>query len=182
MRWLDFAMDPLPDIFGPGKVAFKFKDAFLKQPFTDVQITTAYQYVTERMDTPGGAIAITTYGGKVNDVDSVATASVQRNAVFTMSCTPGWQDASEAEKYMDWSRSCYRDIFAGTGGAPVPGLQTAGCIIAHPDNDLADPNWNKTGIPWYVFYYHHNYPRLQKIKATWDPLNIFHHSLSVKLP
>ncbi|MDP9041006.1 MAG: BBE domain-containing protein, partial [Bacteroidota bacterium] len=34
--------------------------------------------------------------------------------------------------------------------------------------------------PWYQFYYQHHYPRLQQIKAKWDPLNIFHHALSIK--
>jgi hypothetical protein len=62
----------------------------------------------------------------------------------------------------------------------VPGERCGGCIIAHPDNDLADPVWNKTGVPWYYFYYQHHYPRLQQIKARWDPLNIFHHALSVE--
>lgn len=180
MPWLEFALNPFPDVFPEGKIAFKFKDAFLLKPFTDAQIKTAYKYLTERNDTPGGCIALATYGGKINEVASDATASAERNAIFSMSCTPGWTDPSETEKYMDWARSCYRDLFAETGGAPVPGTRTGGCIIAHPDNDLADPHWNKTGVPWYRFYYQDNYPRLQKIKAKWDPLNIFHHALSVE--
>jgi aclacinomycin oxidase len=180
ISWLEFALNPFPDIFPPGKGAFKFKDAFLLKPFTDQQIRTVYRYVTERTDTPGGSVGMATYGGKVNTVASGETASAQRSAIFTMSCTPGWTDPAEAEKYMDWSRSCYRDLFAETGGAPVPGTRTGGCIIAHPDNDLADPAWNNTGIPWHAFYYQDNYPRLQRIKATWDPLNIFHHALSIQ--
>jgi FAD/FMN-containing dehydrogenase len=81
---------------------------------------------------------------------------------------------------MEWVRKCYSDLYQETGGVPVPGKQTGGCIIAHPDNDIADPNWNKSGLPWHALYYQDNYSRLQKIKATWDPLNIFRHGLSVE--
>ena len=180
MSWLEFAMKPLPDILPENKIAFKFKDAFLLKPFTDQQIKTAYRYLTEMRDTPGAPITLVSYGGKINDVPADATASVQRNAIISMSCTPGWTDPGEADKYMRWARSCYADLFAEDGGAPVPGERSGGCIIAHPDNDLADPAWNKTGVPWFQFYYQHHYPRLQKIKSRWDPHNIFHHALSVE--
>jgi hypothetical protein len=180
MSWLQFALNPLPDIFPEHKIAFKFKDAFLLKPFTDHQLKTAFKYLTEITDTPGGSIAMASYGGKINEVPADATASVQRSAIISMSCTPGWADPAEEKKYMNWARSCYQDLFAENGSAPVPGERSGGCIIAHPDNDLADPAWNKTGVPWHQFYYQHHYPRLQQIKAKWDPLNIFHHALSVK--
>jgi hypothetical protein len=180
MSWLEFSLNPLPDIFPEQKIAFKFKDAFLLKPFTNHQLKMAYKYLTEYTDTPGASIGMATYGGKVNDVPADATASVQRSAIISMSCTPGWLDPGEEKKYMDWARSCYQDLFAEDGGAPVPGERSGGCIIAHPDNDLADPARNKTGIPWYHFYYQHHYPRLQQIKTKWDPLNIFCHALSVE--
>jgi hypothetical protein len=180
MSWLQFALKPLPDIFSEQKIAFKFKDAFLLKPFTDQQLKTAYKYLTEMTDTPGAPIVMATYGGKVNDVASDETATAQRSAIITMSCTPVWADPAEEKKYMHWARSCYQELFSDAGGAPVPGDRYGGCIIAHPDNDLADPSWNKTAVPWYQFYYQHHYPRLQHIKARWDPLNIFHHALSVK--
>jgi hypothetical protein len=31
-------------------------------------------------------------------------------------------------------------------------------------------------------YFRDNYPRLQPVKARWDPLDIFHHALSIRLP
>jgi FAD binding domain/Berberine and berberine like len=180
MSWLDFALDPFANENAPKKIAFKFKDAFLLKPYSEAQIKTIYKYVSDRTDTAGAAVGMASYGGKINEVDSDATACAQRNVIFATSTTPVWENAEEEDKYMDWARSCYRDLYAESGGCPVPGTRTAGCIIAHPDNDLADPKWNKTGVPWYTFYYLDHYPRLQKIKADWDPLNIFHHALSVK--
>jgi FAD binding domain/Berberine and berberine like len=180
MSWLQFALRPMPDNNSEEKIAFKFKDAFLLKPLTEYQLNTVYKYLTEMTDTPGAAIALATYGGKVNEVPADATATAQRNAIITMSCTPVWTDPSEEKKYMSWARTCYQELFKDQGGAPVPGDQYGGCMIAHPDNDLADPAWNKTGVPWHQFYYQQHYPRLQKIKARWDPLNIFHHALSVR--
>src|SRR5699024_9521727 len=48
------------------------------------------------------------------------------------------------------------------------------------DLDLADPQWNTSGVSWHELYHRHNYPRLQKVKAAWDPLNLFHHDFSVR--
>ena len=81
---------------------------------------------------------------------------------------------------MAWVRRFYRDLFADTGGVPIPAEVSSGASINHPDIDLADPEWNASGVPWHTMYYRGNYPRLQQVKARWDPLNIFHHALSVR--
>ena len=77
-------------------------------------------------------------------------------------------------------RAFYRALFADTGGVPVPGEYADGAKINHPDADLADPAWNTSGVPWYTLYYKDNYPRLQQVKARYDPQNIFHHALSIR--
>jgi len=178
--WVNFALNPFPDIFSGPKAAFKVKDAFLCRPFTHQQIKTIYHYLTEYKDVPGGNVGLATYGGQVNNNKSDATASAQRGAIIDAACAVGWLNPEDEAKSMEWVRQCYRDLFAETGGVPVPGNQTGGCIIAHADNDIADPEWNKSGVPWYTLYYQGNYGRLQKVKETWDPLNIFRHRLSVE--
>ena len=52
----------------------------------------------------------------------------------------------------------------------------------HCDVDLADPAWNTSGQPWSTLYFKGNYPRLQQIKARYDPADVFRHPLSVQLP
>jgi aclacinomycin oxidase len=37
-------------------------------------------------------------------------------------------------------------------------------MINHPDVDLADPDWNTSGVPWHALYYK----------------NVFHHALSIR--
>ncbi|MEP6596556.1 MAG: FAD-binding protein [Ginsengibacter sp.] len=179
MTWLEFALRPFPDIFTDQKGSFKLKDAFLLEPFSRQQIKVVYNNLT-KSDTPGGFIALATYGGKVNTIAADATASVQRSAMLTTACVAGWLNLEEENKYLEWVRSCYRDIYIHSGGVPVPDKNIGGCMIAHPDNDLADTHWNQSGLPWHTFYYQNNYPRLQRVKAQWDPLNIFQHTLSVQ--
>jgi hypothetical protein len=181
--WLAFALDPFPELFRTGmeSVLVKIKDAFLRRRFTDRQIAVAYHYLTRPdFDVPGGMLGLATYGGKVNAVAPDATASAQRDSILTTACAAGWMDSRDAARHLTWVRTLYRDLFAETGGVPVPGPVNDGALINHPDVDLADPEWNTSGVPWYTLYYKDNYARLQRIKARWDPRNVFHHALSIR--
>lgn len=168
MSWLEFALNPFPDMFGfpPGGVSVKVKDALLKKRFTDRQIGVAYDYLTRTdHDVMGGMLGLATYGGRINTVAPDATASAQRGSILDMACTTGWLDPREEAKNLTWVRAFYRDRFAESGGVPVPGEAYDGAFINHPDTDLADPALNTSGVPWYRLYYKDNYPRLQRIKA-----------------
>jgi aclacinomycin oxidase len=183
MSWLRFALDPLPELFrgATGDVLVKVKDALLRQRFTDRQMAVAFQYLTRTdVDVPGGMLGLATYGGKVNTVAADATASPQRDSILDVACTAGWGDQKDEAHTMAWVRAFYRDLFAETGGVPVPGDVADGAMINHPDVDLADPEWNTSGVPWSTLYYKDNYPRLQRVKARWDPLDVFHHALSIR--
>lgn len=183
MSWLDFALDPFPDLFGtsPAGASVKVKDALLKRRLTERQVAVAYQYLTRTdHDVVGGMLGFATYGGRVNLVPPDATASAGRNAIFDSACNAGWLDPREEARNLTWVREFYRDLFAETGGVPVPGEANDGALINHPDVDLADPAWNTSGVPWHTIYYQTNYPRLQRVKARWDPQNVFRHGLSVR--
>jgi aclacinomycin oxidase len=183
MSWLDFALDPLPDLFAmpPGGASVKVKDALLKKRLTDRQIETAFDHLTSSADDVlGGMLGLATYGGRINSVASDATAAAQRGAILDMACTTGWLEPAEEAANLRWVRAFYRDLFQETGGAPVPGERYDGALINHPDTDLADPSLNTSGVPWYTLYYQGNYPRLQRVKAKWDPRNVFRHTLSVR--
>lgn len=180
MRWLEFALQPFPDIFVEQRAAFKVKDALLRAPYTPAQAGIIYRYLTTHNDVPGGAVGVATFGGKMNAVAPDATAFPQRDSIMATACNAGWMDPADEAKSLAWARSLYQELFAGTGGLPVPGGQAGGCLIAHPDADLADEQFNKSGVPWHVFYYLDNYQRLQRVKRKWDPLGIFRHVLSVE--
>jgi FAD/FMN-containing dehydrogenase len=183
MSWLEFALNPLPDLFAapPGGVSAKVKDAMLKRPLTDRQIGVAHDYLTRAdHDVMGGMLGLATYGGRINAVAPDATASAQREAILDLACTTGWLDPRDEAKNLAWVRAFYRDLFAESGGVPVPGEAYDGAFINHPDTDLADPALNTSGVPWHTLYYQANYPRLQRVKARWDPRDVFRHVLGVR--
>ena len=183
MSWLEFALNPFPDLFTmpPGGVSTKVKDALLKKRLTDRQIAVAYDYMTRTdYDVMGGAFGFATYGGRINTVAPDATASAQRDSIFDMACNTGWIDPRDESKNLTWVRAFYQDLFAESGGVPAPGDVYEGGFINHPDTDLADPALNKSGVPWHTLYYKENYPRLQRIKARYDPRDVFRHALSIR--
>ena len=62
MSWLEFALNPFPDLFAapPGGVSAKVKDALLNKRLTDRQIGVAYDYLTRTdHDVMGGTHCIT---------------------------------------------------------------------------------------------------------------------------
>ena len=184
MSWLEFAMNPFPDLFAapPGGISAKVKDALLKRRLTDRQIGVAYDYLTRTdHDVMGGMLGLATYGGRINAVASDATASAQRDSILDMACTAGWLDPGDEAKNLAWVRAFYRDLFAESGGVPIPSPACDGTLINHPDTDLADPALNTSGVPWHTLYYKVGYPRLQRIKARWDPRDVFRHALSIRV-
>jgi len=180
--WLQFALNPFPELFQPGydKAKAKIKDALLRRPFSEDQIATIYKYLTSS-DPVGGGLGMATYGGQVNTVKPGATASAQRDCILDVACNTGWADPDGEAASLNWVRNFYKDLFAATGGVPVPNEQNGGCMVNHPDTDTVEPQWNNSGIPWSTLYYQDNYPRLQQVKQKWDPANVFHHALSVRL-
>jgi FAD binding domain/Berberine and berberine like len=183
MSWLEFALNPLPDLFAapPGGVRAKVKDALLKKRLTDRQIEVAYDYLTRAdHDIMGGMLGLASYGGRINTISPEATASAQRGSILDIACNVGWLDSAEDAKNLTWVRAFYRELFAESGGVPVPGDACDGALINHPDVDLADPVLNTSGVHWHTLYYQKNYPRLQRIKAQWAPRNVFQHALSIR--
>lgn len=167
----------------PGGVSTKVKDALLRKRLNDRQIAVTYEYLTRTdHDVMGGMLGLATYGGRINTIGPEATASVPRCSILDLAVNTGWLGPREAARNLAWVRAFYAELFADTGGVPVPGEAYEGAFINHPDTDLRDPALNASGVPWHTLYYGANYPRLQRIKARWDPRNVFRHALSVQAP
>jgi hypothetical protein len=193
-------VDPKPQVIDVGEGAFlhttmersiaetpsgrgKYKAGYLKKGYTDEQIVAMYRGLTDPTYTgPASSVLLIPYGGKVNTVPSGATAAAQRDVVAKMVLSASWEAATDDAKHIAWARKVYADIYRDTGGVPVPNEINAGSYINYPDVDLADPAYNTSGVPWHDLYYLGNYPRLQQIKAKWDPRNVFHHKLSIQPP
>lgn len=164
-----------------GGHAFKSKAAFLRARWTDGQIATVHKYLNDGDERWGASVYLTALGGQVNAAGPADTAFPHRNSIFSVVYDLTWEDPGN-EGELAWIRRFYRDVYAETGGVPVAGKANDGCYINYPDADVADPEWNTSGVPWHALYYGDNYPRLQRVKARWDPRNVFRHRLSVRPP
>ncbi|GAB3703041.1 FAD-binding oxidoreductase [Nocardiopsis oceani] len=177
LTWLGFALRSQDGEIG----RLKIKDAFLRRGFDDRQTAAVYRHLTE--DAPDAyfsTVALDTYGGRVNTVAEDATASAQRDSPLRVWAIVAWGEPEDDQRHLDWARSLFQEVFAGTGGVPAPGTGADGTFVNHPDTDYADPGWNTSGVPWHDLYYKDNYPELRRVKARWDPRNVFRHSLSIE--
>ncbi|WP_024805152.1 FAD-binding oxidoreductase [Nocardia sp. BMG51109] len=160
----------------------KVKAAYLRQPYTTEQLRICYRRLSDPRCVGETQLEFLPFGGAINAVAPGATAMPARDTFMKMMIHAAWRLPVDDERHLAWARETYRDLYADTGGVPVPDARNGGSYINYPDPDLADPRWNASGLPWHAFYYGSNYPRLQRVKAEWDPKNIFHHELSVELP
>jgi hypothetical protein len=158
-----------------------FKSAYLRQPFSTDQAETMYrQLAHDARGNPTAGVTLSSFGGQVNAVAPGATASVHRDSAFKALWGIFWTDPAQEADSLAWIRESYRDVFAGTGGVPIPSASTDGCYVNYPDADLGDPRWNTSSVPWHRLYYGDNYPRLQRVKRDWDPGDVFRHRQSVR--
>ncbi|MEU9882665.1 BBE domain-containing protein [Streptomyces phaeochromogenes] len=72
-----------------------------------------------------------------------------------------------------------KGVHSATGGFPVPNDQQDGGYVNYPDVDIRDPYQNSSGVPWYTILYKDDHPRLQRVRNTYDPRNVFRHGLSL---
>ncbi|MFH9396322.1 FAD-binding oxidoreductase [Streptomyces sp. NPDC017413] len=171
------------DPYAGGRYPFKAKAALLRTAWTRKQIRTLHRYLTRGGDEhQASAVYLSTLGGRINTVPATATAIPHRDCLFSATYETSWWPGVDGDAQLTWVRDLYRDVYADTGGVPVPGAANGGAYINYPDTDLTDPRWNTSGVPWHTLYYRDNYPRLQRVKARWDPANVFRHAMSVRPP
>ncbi|WP_424186641.1 FAD-binding oxidoreductase [Actinokineospora sp. G85] len=184
LPWLDATWYVTPADTGPAAIAVrrKVKSADLRGTHTPEQVAAVWRHLTTPDFDGLGYIEYMGYGGRVNAVAPTATARVQRSTTLKTFYNIMWTDPANDDKNIRWLQEFYREVHAETGGVPVPGEVNTGAYLNYPDIDLADPAWNTSGVPWHELYYGENYPRLQRVKARYDPLNVFNHALSVRLP
>lgn len=113
-----------------------------------------------------GGIGMDSYGGAINRVASNATAFVHRNALFSSQFSASW-NANDAASVVAANRSWLNN----TWQAMRP-YATGTSYQNYVDPDLAD---------WQHAYYGANLPRLQQVKAKYDPGNLFHFAQSIPL-
>lgn len=169
LPWL-YAMQTYNGV-GPNEYS-KYKSAYMRKPFPAAQIATMWKYLANPATPNSNALVqVEPYGGQINAVDPAATAVAQRSSIMLLQYQTYWTDPADEAVNLDWIRSFYTAMYGADG--PLPDDVMDGCYINYCDADLKD---------WSTLYYKENYARLQRVKAHWDPLNIFNHQQSIALP
>ncbi|MFD7054930.1 FAD-binding oxidoreductase [Streptomyces mirabilis] len=175
--WLDIILQPT--VINPEFTRSKSTGGHMRGVFTEDQIAAMYRSLTDPNHFNGGFVYLAAYGCAINKVASSATAIPQRDSIMKLWYSAVWGDPAHDEAEIEWLRTLRRNVHGATGGFPVPNGRQDGGYINYPDVDLRDPRQNRTGIPWYEIIWKGNYPRLQRVKNTYDPRNVFQHALSL---
>ncbi|WP_084514431.1 FAD-binding oxidoreductase [Nocardia acidivorans] len=157
----------------------KAKSAYLRKAYSTEQLRILYRYFADIRFLGESQLEFLPFGGAVNAVAADATAVPARDSFMKMLIHAAWRLPGDDERFVGWAREGFRELYAETGGVPVPDAANGGSYINYPDPDSADPRWNTSGVPWHELYYGANYDRLCAIKARWDPNTVFQHDLSI---
>ena len=159
------------DPSGPNRRG-KYKSAYMREPFPSAQVDAIWAALTDAsFDNSQALLQVDSYGGMVNAAAPADTAVPQRDSIMKLQFQTYWVDEADTVKNLDWIRRFYTAMYGERG--PVPDGVMDGCYVNYPDVDLTD---------WQHLYYKDNYARLQRVKAAYDPGNVFHHAQSIALP
>jgi FAD/FMN-containing dehydrogenase len=125
-----------------------------------------------RPDLPADNQASVTFlslGGAVRDTASDETAFVHRQAFADAQYLAYWPGSQIAvgEANLQWMRDIYAASF------PILSEGGAGCYVNYCDEELPTTTWPS-------LYYGANLARLRQVKATYDPLDVFAGSQSIR--
>lgn len=168
MPWLEITQSE--NSSGPNRRG-KYKSAYMKGVVPQSQLDTMWTWLTttEHPNFSNALIQIDSYGCRINEVDSGETAVPQRSSIMKLQYQTYWTDAKDDRDNLAWIRGLYKEMYGPDG--PLPDALMDGCYVNYPDADL---------VNWPELYYGANYHRLQQVKTTWDPKNVFNHAQSVR--
>lgn len=170
-----------------GGIRAKYKSAYMKHNFTTAEVKCLYKFLTQEpagADLKGLVVLVDSYGGAINKAPLAdATAIWQRSSIMKLQYISNWTRPEEDTERVKWLGEFYREMYFNPddnplhAATPYPGEQYEGCYINYPDCDMLAYSF------WPQLYYGENglYPFLQSVKRRYDPHNIFHHAMSVRV-
>lgn len=164
----------------------KYKSAYMKRGSTSVEAAVIYKYLSKDIEGTSlhaASFDAHSYGGAVNRREMAErTAITQRGSVIKLQPLTYWEHPEEDAAQTKWLAEFYEELYSGPdadpqhAGTPYWNDQYQGCYINYPDVDMLKYSY------WPQLYYgKENYEHLQAVKRRYDPNNVFHHAMSVRL-
>ncbi len=110
---------------------------------------------TSHLPGPLSIVGFEPLGGAISRVDESETAFPQRQAAFALGIWSGWEDPADDEEIINWTRELH---------VKMTPFAIGGVYSNYLDQDDDDQVKAAFGA---------NYERLQRVKATYDPENLF---------
>lgn len=164
----------------------KYKSAYMRKEFSRKNVEVIFKHLQKvpkgltEEDMSQSLLQVDSYGGKINTVDSAATAIAQRDSIFKLQYQTYWTPRKNDPKYLRWIRRFYHEMYKELGGAPNPKLDRThnvdGCYFNYPDSDLNKIVGKEGALE---LYFLENLDRLKMVKRRWDPNNYFNSAQSI---
>jgi hypothetical protein len=148
-----------PDPVLTQRVSNQFSSGFVRKPFPDKAIKSMREFL-EKVEGEFAGFFFLNWGGAVSRKSPKSTAFYWRKAKFYVEWNSSWIKKSEAARNIFLVRNTRRKL--------QPFI--VGSYINVPDQGI------KNSGP---VYYGANYPRLRRVKAKYDPGNIFNNPQSI---
>jgi Berberine and berberine like/FAD binding domain len=164
----------------------KYKSSYMRENFTPAESKCIYKHLTTtvpNVDLRSMVLSVDSYGGAANAKGTAeTTSSWQRSSIMKTQFQHYWVNPEEDAARLKWTREFFSDLYSQHGesryaGTPYPSERYEGCYINYPDSDMLAYEF------WPQLYYGDKglYPFLQKVKQRYDPNNIFHHAMSIRV-
>jgi FAD/FMN-containing dehydrogenase len=147
--------DPL---LGPGRRNYWKSHSFIE--LSDGAIDVALAYL-EKLPSPECELFIAQLGGAINRVPTDATAYPHRNINYMMNVHGRWADASQDRACIGWARDLFNDMAPHATGSVYVNFMTG------------DEGGRVSQA------YASNYQRLARLKARYDPSNLFRRNRNI---
>jgi FAD/FMN-containing dehydrogenase len=151
------------------KWQFHILSSYVVQPLT---LETLQRLQEQISRAPSGCVVTCSgLGGRVSTIPKDATAFAYRDAIYWIQVQGNWNNFPEKKAAVDWAELTYSQLKPDILN---PVTQTPRAYVGFKQLNLGDS--------YAQAYWEEHYPRLQRVKAKFDPENVFTYPQSVKLP
>lgn len=138
----------------PPDELFQAAGRFVQRPFSHKELERLIEFLDNAPSSRDSSIRVYSLGGAVRDIQTEKTAFPYRQADYIMTIVSSWEVPGEACLHRKWVRGGFRYIRSITQGSYI--------------------NFPYRKTPKYqLAYFGTNLRRLQKVKRTYDPYNLF---------